>query len=220
MFAIFREMPLPVIGKTGILALHYSSTFTAKERCMEHQTVKDLMVPISEYATVPMGTSLLEAINVLERAQEAYTQSKYQHRAILVLDAEGTVVGKIGQLRVLKAIETRPDLDSELEELKAFNFSEQYIAQQREQFRLGGTIMRTEELKIAARKKVEEFMQKPMPSEIVPEDASLDTAIHKLVAGTHLGLLVTREDKIVGILRIADVFAAVYHEMKRHDLTP
>ena len=186
---------------------------------MERYTIKDLMVPISEYATVPMGTTLLEAINVLERAQEAYTQSKYQHRAILVLDQEGKVVGKIGQLRVLKAIETRPDLDNELEELKAFNFSDEYIHQRREQFRLKGAIIRREELQVAAAKKVEEFMQKPMPSEIVAEDASLDTAIHKLVAGTHLSLLVTSGDRVIGILRIADVFAAVYHGMKNFDLT-
>lgn len=186
---------------------------------MDSYTVKDLMVPISEYATVPIGTSLLDAIIVLEKAQEAYTVSKYQHRAILVLDKEETVVGKIGQLRVLKAIETRPDRDSELEELKSFKFSDEYIAQRQDQFRLGGTIMSKEDLKIAAAKKVEEFMQKPTPSEIVPEDASLDIAIHKLVAGTHLSLLVTRANRIVGILRIADVFAAVYHEMKQHNLS-
>lgn len=185
---------------------------------MDSYTVKDLMVPIAEYATVPMGTTLLDAINVLEKAQEAFTSSKYQHRAILVLDEENTVVGKIGQLRVLKAIETRPDRNSELEELKDFNFSDEYIIHQREKFRLGGKIMAKEDLQIAANKKVEEFMQKPTPSEIVPEDASLDTAIHKLVAGTHLSLLVTRADRIVGILRIADVFAAVYHEMKQHKL--
>lgn len=187
---------------------------------MEKYSVKDLMVPISEYATVPMGTSLLDAIHVLERAQEAYTISKYQHRAILVLDDQQNVVGKIGQLRVLKAVETRPDIDSELEELKSFNFSGEYMAHRRDQYRLRGPILKTDALKNAAVKKVEEFMQKPTPGEFVSEDCSLDTAIHKLVAGTHLSLLVTRNKQIVGILRIADVFAAVYHEMKQHEITP
>lgn len=187
---------------------------------MDHYSVKDLMVPISEYATVPMGTSLLEAINVLERAQEAYTSSKYQHRAILVLDDDGNVVGKIGQLRVLKAIETRPDLSSELEELEKFNFSSEYMAHRQAQYRLQGPIMRREALQIAAAKKVEEFMQQPTPGEYVSESCSLDVAIHKLVAGTHFSLLVTRGKKIVGILRIADVFAAIYHEMKDQDINP
>lgn len=185
---------------------------------MEQYCVKDLMVPISEYATVRIGTSLLDAIHVLERAQDAYTISKYQHRAILVLDENDQVVGKIGQLRVLKAIETRYDLDNEIEELKSFNFSDEYITHRREQYRLQGPIIKGDALKSAAAKKVEEFMQKPTPGEFVSEKCSLDKAIHKLVAGTHLSLLVTRDKQIVGILRIADVFAAVYHEMKEHGL--
>lgn len=184
---------------------------------MEHYSVKDLMVPISEYATVRMGTSLLDAIRVLERAQEAFTVNKYQHRAILVLDENDQVVGKVGQLRVLKAIETRYDLDNEIEELKSFNFSDEYIAHRREQRRLQGPIIKGDALQTAALKKVEEFMQKPAPGEFVSENCSLDRAIHQLVAGTHLSLLVTRDKKISGILRIADVFAAVYHEMKQYE---
>ncbi len=181
---------------------------------MEHTCVKDLMVPISEYATVRVGTSLLDAILALEKAQEAYTVSKYQHRAILVLDHDNIVVGKIGQLRILKAVETRYDLDSEIENLGSFRFSEEYIASRRELYRLKGPILSSASLRVAAHKKVEEFMQKPTPGEFVSEDCSLDIAIHKLVAGTHISLLVTGKDGIVGILRIADVFAAVFHEMR------
>ena len=33
---------------------------------MENHLVKDLMVPISEYATVVVGTSLIDAIKALE----------------------------------------------------------------------------------------------------------------------------------------------------------
>ena len=181
---------------------------------MEHTCVKDLMVPISEYATVRVGTSLLDAILALERAQEAYTASKYQHRAILVLDSNNIVVGKIGQLRILKAVETRYDLDSEVENLGGFRFSEEYVAGERERYRLKGPILSTATLRATTQKKVEEFMQKPTPGEFVSEDCSLDIAIHKLVAGTHFSLLVTGENGIVGILRIADVFTAVFHEMR------
>ena len=56
-------------------------------------------------------------------------------------------------------------------------------------------------------------MQMPTPGEFVSEDCNLDTAIHRLIAGTHLSLLVTRGEQIIGILRISDVFAAVFHEM-------
>lgn len=184
---------------------------------MENHLVKNLMVPISEYATVLVGTSLIDAVQTLEQAQKAYTTSKYQHRAVLVLDKNGRIVGKISQLRALKAIEPDFKSDFEIEQLKAFNFSDNYIAQLRDLYRSHGKVMSKHSLREASKKKVEEFMQTPSPGEYVAEDCSLDTAIHRLVAGTHLSLLVTRDDKIVGVLRISDVFAAVFHEMTALD---
>ena len=181
---------------------------------MERTTVKDLMVPIDEYATVRVGASLLDAVMALERAQEEYTDSKYQHRAILVLDDDKNVVGKIGQLRVLKAVETRYDLDNELDDLASFGFSDKYINKNRERYRLKGPVITEEALRAAAGKRVEEFMQQPKPGEYVSEDCSLDVAIHRLVAGTHLSLLVTKDNRITGILKMSDVFAAVYHKMR------
>jgi CBS domain-containing protein len=187
---------------------------------MENHRVKDLMVPISEYATVVVGTSLIDAVKALEQAQETYTTSKYQHRAIIVLDGEGRIVGKISQLRALKAIEPDFTANSDIEQLKGFKFSDQYITQLRDLYRYRGKVMSKESLRAASVKKVEEFMQTPSAGEYVAEDCSLDTAIHRLVAGTHLSLLVTRDEKIVGILRISDVFAAVFHKMIKLENEP
>lgn len=180
---------------------------------MKDYFVKDLMVPISEYATVVVGTPLIDAIRTLDSAQEAYTESKYQHRAVLVLDNDGNVVGKISQLRALKAIEPDFNFDVDLEKLKKFNFSPEYLAQMRDKYRAQGQIIKNDTLRQAANKKVEDFMQSHSAGEYVSEDCSVDTAIHKLVSGTHLSLLVSRGDTIVGILRISDVFAAVFQEM-------
>ncbi len=185
---------------------------------MKNYFVKDLMVPISEYATVVIGTPLIEAIRTLDKAQDAYTESKYQHRAVLVLDNDGNVVGKISQLRALKAIEPDFDFDIDLEKLQKFNFSPEYLAQMRDKYRAQGQIIRNDTLKQAAGKKVEDFMQSHSAGEYVAEDCSVDTAIHKLVSGTHLSLLVSRGDTIVGILRISDVFAAVFQEMTLLDM--
>ncbi len=180
---------------------------------MKNFQVKDLMVPISEYATVVIGTSLLDAVKTLEQAQESYSTSKYQHRAVLVLDGNERVVGKISQLRALKAIESDFTAYSDIEQLEMFHFSDKYIAQLRDLYRSHGKVLSSDSLREASTKKVEEFMQTPSAGEFVSENCSLDTAIHRLVAGTHLSLLVTRNEKIVGILRISDVFAAVFHEM-------
>ena len=180
---------------------------------MERFLVKDLMVPISEYASVMVGTTLLDALLVLERAQDAYTVSKYQHRAILVLDGDGRIVGKISQLRALKAIQPEFEFAEELEEMRRFKFSEGYLAAVRDMFYSRGKSIKKETLREAAGKKVEEFMQTPTSGEFVSEENTLDVAIHRLVAGAHMSLLVTRGERIVGVLRISDVFAAVFHGM-------
>ncbi|MCP3887370.1 MAG: CBS domain-containing protein [Desulfobulbaceae bacterium] len=180
---------------------------------MENVLVKDLMVPISEYATVEVGTPLIDAIRALEQAQEAYTESKYQHRAVMVLDKSGNVVGKISQLRALEAIEPEFDFLDHIEDIKKFKFSEDYISDLREIYRTQGQIINKQSLQAASQKKVEEFMQAHSAGEYVAEESDLDAAIHKLVSGRHLSLLVSREDKIVGILRISDVFAAVFSQV-------
>ncbi len=66
----------------------------------------------------------------------------------------------------------------------------------------------------AGEQNVKKFMHTPTEGEYVPEDASLDVAIHQLIMGHHQSLLVTRDEKIEGILRLTDVFAAVFHKMK------
>ncbi|BCL62175.1 hypothetical protein DGMP_28680 [Desulfomarina profundi] len=179
---------------------------------MKNYSVKDLTIPIDEYATVSIDTTLADAIVALEEAQEAYT-SKYQHKAILVLDKKSDVVGKIDQLRALQALEP-DDFKVKIEKMRKFKFSEEYLAGLRDKYRSADPIIIRNSLKILATKKVSEFMQKPKIGEFVNEEASLDTAIHKLIAGRLQSLLVTREDNIIGILRLSDVFAAVFHETR------
>lgn len=43
----------------------------------------------------------------LEKSQKRFDDERYRHRAILVLDNSGNVVGKLSQLDVLKALEPR-----------------------------------------------------------------------------------------------------------------
>lgn len=180
---------------------------------MHNYLAKDLMVPISEYATVEIGTPLIKAVQALEKAQGMFTDSKYQHRAVLVMDKSGNVVGKITQLRALKAIEPKFDFIDEIADIKKFNFSEDYLVELRSKYREQGKIINKKTLTTASDKKVEEFMQAHSPGEYINEDGSLDQAIHKLVSGKHLALLVTKNNKITGILRVADVFAAVFGEI-------
>ncbi|MDZ7697986.1 MAG: hypothetical protein U5R49_14050 [Deltaproteobacteria bacterium] len=66
----------------------------------------------------------------------------------------------------------------------------------------------------AAKLKVKKFMYTPTEGEYVQATATLDEAIHLLVMGNHQSLLVTEGEDIVGVLRVSDVFAEVFHIMK------
>ena len=57
-------------------------------------------------------------------------------------------------------------------------------------------------------------MQAPSAGEFIDQGETLEAAIMQLVMGHHLSLLVTRNNKIVGILLLSDAFAAVSRIMK------
>ena len=65
----------------------------------------------------------------------------------------------------------------------------------------------------AAKMKVENFMSTLSEGEFIDPGASLDRAIHLLVMGHHQSLLV-KKDKVVGVIRLTDVFASVFHVLK------
>jgi hypothetical protein len=102
---------------------------------MKRYLVKDLMVPISEYATVSLGSTLSEAVSALEKAQEDYNHTHYRHRAVLVLDNNKQVVGKLSQLDFLRSLEPQDEQIERIKEIRKFGFSSKSIALQQEQYR-------------------------------------------------------------------------------------
>ncbi|MEJ2727201.1 MAG: CBS domain-containing protein [Deltaproteobacteria bacterium] len=182
---------------------------------MKTYPVKDLMVPLSEYATVSETATLYEAVLALEESQERYEDkhTRYSHRAILILDKGGRVIGKLSQLDVLKALEPKYKKMIEGEGLHRYGFAKDFEKSILEKFGLFAGPL-DDICRKAGERNVKEFMYTPTEGEYVSEDASLDVAIHQLIVGRHQSLLVTRNKKIVGVLRLTDVFAAVYHKMK------
>ena len=179
---------------------------------MKQYTVKDLMVPISEYATVPEGSTVLEAVTALEKAQEEFAHTRYSHRAVLILNKDKRVAGKLSQVDFLRSLEPIGEHAGPLADIDRFGFSAKAVALLREQHRLQDAPLE-EVFQEAARLKVEEFMQAPSESEYVGVDTSMPTAVHQMISGPHLALLVLKEEEIVGVLRLSDAFAAVFHTM-------
>jgi len=179
--------------------------------------VKDLMVPLSEYATVQIGSTLFEAVMALEKAQEEFDHTQYRHRAVLILGRNGQAVGKLTQVDVLRALESESSGPDEAHDLRQLGFGGQVILAVKKQKICSNVSMR-DLCKQAVRIKVEDLMQTLSKGEYVEETTPVDVAIHQLLDGNHLSLMVTRQDRMVGILRLSDVFAAVFHTMKECDI--
>ena len=182
---------------------------------MKSYLVIDLMVPLSEYATVTEDATLYEAVLSLEEAQEKFEEkhARYSHRAILVLDKDGNVIGKLSQLDVLRSLEPKYQDMIEGEGSHRYGFTKNFMKSMLEDYHLFANPL-DDICRKAGEENVKKFMYTPTEGEYVSQDASLDVAIHQLIMGHHQSLLVTHDEKIVGILRLTDVFAALFHRMK------
>jgi len=186
---------------------------------MEIITVESLMVPIEEYATVSRDATLYEAVKALEKAQEEQDRKRYHylHRSILVLDRNGRVEGKIGQLDVLMALEPKYKDMGDMESLSRGGFSVDFMKSIMEMFSLCD-IPFTDMCARAGDLKVKKFMNSLSEGEYVEADMALCEAVHMFVIGNHQSLLVTEDGEIIGILRLTDVFKEVFQTMESHKL--
>jgi CBS domain-containing protein len=123
------------------------------------------------------------------------------------------VVGKISQLDILRALEPKYSEMQGSDGLARYGFSRKFMKSLLVQYRLFENPLQ-DICRKAGMKQVRDFMYTPTEGEYVSEDATLDEAIHQLVLGHHQSLLVTRGEEIAGVLRLTDVFAAVFHMMK------
>jgi CBS domain-containing protein len=175
---------------------------------MKTMTVKELMVPLKEYATVRAEETLRDAVLALEKAQLTLDPSQHKHRAILVLDESGNVVSKITMKDILVALEPNYGKVEGMEVLERSGYSPDLIRSM-----LEDTTLWAEPLQFfhdrATQLKLSDFIQVPSEDEYIDENASLGEATRKLVVFPYHSLLVTSGETVVGILRLSDVFAKV-----------
>jgi predicted transcriptional regulator len=177
--------------------------------------VKDVMVPVSAYATVSTEATLYDAVLALEKAQAEFDQDRYRHRGILVYDENAAIIGKINQTAILRALE--PKYEQFDMPRSRYPFAPNFMKSLFAQYDLWNKPL-DDICKKASQKRVEEFMERFDEGEIVEEETSLNEAIHMLVVGQLQSLLVTREGKITGILRLTDVFHEVLEKVKACEL--
>ncbi|MCW7754819.1 CBS domain-containing protein [Desulfobotulus sp. H1] len=179
---------------------------------MKNVMVKEVMIPLDEYTTISGEQSLYDAMLVLEDALKAVKATCGEgHRAVLVFDDKGEIVGKLSHLDVLRAMEPKyfevGDGSPMSLGLSRFGLSPKFMKGLLEQFSLWDKPLK-DIAKKTSRIKVKDVMYTPSAGEYVDEEATLDEGVHQLLLGQHQSLLVTRGEghKVVGILRLGDVF--------------
>jgi CBS domain containing-hemolysin-like protein len=179
---------------------------------MQEKKVKEIMIPLSDYAIVSEEDNLCKAIKELRKARDN-TKYKYKHRAVLVCDKTYHITGKLSIRCILKALEPKyrqfehADHHTSLG-LSRFGFNDDFLNSLLENLSLWDESL--EELVVkASKKKVKDLMYIPSKGEYVDEDAFIGEAIHQFILGCHQSILVMKKDKVVGIIRLGDIFALV-----------
>ena len=145
---------------------------------MPTSAIKDLMIPLREYATVHQDATLLQAMLALEESQDKKQGDVQPYRAVLVVDDRGDIVGKLGHRGFLQALEPKYGMVEDLDKLNRAGVSSEFISYMAESMRLWEEDL-TDLGKLARSIKVRDVMHSV--EENVDENISLMQAIHHLV---------------------------------------
>ena len=186
---------------------------------MKEYKVSDLMVPRSEYAVINENSTIYEAILALEKAQQEFDQTRYRHRGMLVEDDAHKIVGKVGQLDILRSLEPKYDemKSADGSGMTKYGFSKKFLLSMMDAYNLLDSPL-DDICRKAGAAKIGRYMHRLTEGEYIEATASINQAIHLMVTGHHQSLLVTDKNEIIGLLRLTDVFAAVFHTMKECEL--
>lgn len=165
--------------------------------------VKEIMLRLEDYAVVGEDETILGALKALERSQENLPPGRQPHRAILVEDSRGQIVGKLHYFAFLRAL---------VPERKAFGATG-ILDRAGVGDDLRESSMKMLDLLTGDLVDVCERARKVVVRDVyttttvsIDEEALLPTAVSKFLLHQTLSLLVTRKGKTVGILRLSDLF--------------
>lgn len=175
---------------------------------METPTINELMVPLKEYASVSSNATVYDAVMAIEAARERVKWRRFKHRAVLVVDDDERIIGKVRPTEVID------NLEEGYRELGAMD------AAARAMLKLDDikAMMKTHKLwkkpldeicRQAAAVPITDIMHVFTEKEYIPLKATLAEAIHQMVVGHYRSLLVTSNGEVVGVLRLTDVYSEI-----------
>ncbi len=165
--------------------------------------VKDLMLALSEYAVVDEDATVFDALRALQKSQERLSSDRQPHRAVLVRNRRGEIVGKLHHFAFLRAL---------LSERKALATRELMdragVADDLRESSMRMLDFLTAEL-VDVGERVRHVAVRDVYTTTtirIDEETPLLDAIANFLDHHTLSLLVTRSGKTVGLLRLSDLF--------------
>ena len=182
---------------------------------MDSISIKPLVVALETYAVVSRDATLFDAIKALEESHDKFFKvahvhgaGRYKHRAVLVADQSGKIIGKITQYDLIKGLEPKYNQIGEGKRLSRFGITNSFM---QEQTQLYGIWQRP--LASICRKAstilVKNIMQ-PIPTDqYISDQTTINEAIHHFIISEAQFLLVENQGKTVGLIRLTDIFVEV-----------
>ena len=178
---------------------------------MNDLKAKDLMVPLEQYPIVESTASIMDAVIRLDESRRNTEAGKQPYQAVLVADSHGRIVGKLGQLALLKATEPRGQVSRDHDALERAGVSDAIMETAMEHYRTLQSDL-SEKWAVAA--------EAPVSSVMAPFEEHLDVntpireIVHKILQWQTLSVLVTENEKPVGLVRLSDLCDEIMRQMR------
>lgn len=172
--------------------------------------VKDIMLSLSDYAVVEEGATLFEALGALQASVAKLPPDRQPHRAVLVRNRRGEIIGKVHYFAFLRALIPDRKAMGSLAVLDRAGVGDDL----RESSMRMLDLLTGELVDICERArtvKVRDFYTSATVS--IQEDAPLSDAISMFLFHQTLSILVRRREETVGILRLSDLFDELAREI-------
>ena len=173
------------------------------------ELVKELMLPIDQCVTVNQDWTVRDSIRLAQEAEEQRRRNGevLSPRALLALDDEDRVVGKLNHQDIVTNMEPRYRAQRSHETIAhifAAGLRPALLKSMMERYSYW-TETFDEKCQQVLDVKVKDCMHTAKREEYVRHSAPLELAVHQLVIGRHQSLLVIEGDSVVGTLTLADV---------------
>jgi hypothetical protein len=184
---------------------------------MNQIQVKEIMLDVSACPSVNEEDSLLHAIKTLSEAASESANTRYPLQTLLVKDSQGLIVGELTFGQILTGLEPGYRNLGDLSRISYSGLTPEVLTMIRDTYGLWQRPL-AELCEKSSRVKIAGILDRAPKRQFIDVSMTLNEATHRLITIEKDALLVMDEDRVVGLLRICDVFTAVGKQAERCDV--